>query len=645
MSRRKALVPAELLEELIALGLDEFSDEAEFDRMDDDGSGALFDLIDEGLEALRVADLRQIARHQGWRLSGTRRDDIIDQIRTRYEDPASIAGMIEGLDPRLRRGLDLVAWAAEHSRSDLVKRVRALAVLAGEDYADQVDGAGTLVDELSARGLLLYDRYGALFVPPPIGMSVLPVESLFPALDASGLRTDAAPDPFGQLLRVAAAIHKGGGVTQVSPWSAEITVHRQEQVPEWNWPSSRVKLPGRLQLVPAAGSWLAAGERKRLAKTLGEHDLLAVDFLFMLLLGLRGFTVRPGAKQRLQIADGWIEELCQQGSETLLSAMLETWVSMPYGGWDPYSAVALAGGPRLLRHPYRVCMPRQHSESLEHLRRGCIRLIRRLPTERWVDLDRFVALVGASQPQLIDPSLNGSGLGLAPRDGHEIQALDKAEAWSALGEPVLRFVLEGPMRWLGLIELARDGQGRAMALRPGPVASRVLGQTPSERLPAEAPTWSNRGDVGRLRPDLSNAEQVRLLSEWCRIELEDDGRLRFEPDRGRLLASLEAGANPIASLARLRAAGAIPASLAVRLEAWCDAWGQANAYPGLSLIEFAEASLSRELLASASLAGHILYRVGETRWLVEDAVVPAVLAALERAGQHPRIVDERGGRA
>ncbi|MCB0215870.1 MAG: hypothetical protein KDH92_04485 [Chloroflexi bacterium] len=644
MSRRKARVPAELLEELIALGLDEFSDEDAFDLADGD-PGAMFDLIDEGLEALRVADLRQIARQQGWRLSGTRRDDIVDQIRARYEDPASIAGMIESLDPRLRRGLDLVAWAASQSRADLVKRVTAMAALAGEDYADLDHGVGAMMDALSARGLLLRDGFGALFVPPPIGIAVLPVEALFPALDVSTLQVDDAPDPYGQLLRLAAAIQKGGGVTRASPWSAEVAVPRHQQVPEWNWPSSRAQLPGRLQLVPAAGSWLAAGDRKRLAKTLGERDPLAVDFLFILLLGLNGFADLPEARHRLQIADGWIEELCQQGAEILVAALLEAWIGVPYGGWDPYSAVALAGGPRLLRHPYRVCSPNQYSEFLARLRRGCIRLIRRLPTERWVDLDRFVALVGASQPELIDPSSNGSGLGLAPPDGHAIQALDTAQAWSDLGEPVLRFVLEGPMRWLGLIELARDRQGRARALRRGPLARPVLGLGPSEQVPADAPTWSNRGDVGHLRLGLGNADQVRMLSEWCRIDLEADGRLRVEPDRDRLLASLEAGANPIASLTQLRDAGAIPKPLAGRLERWCDTWGRANVYPGLSLIEFAEASLSHELLARANLAEHILYRVGETRWLVEDAVVPSVLAALERAGQHPRIVDRRGGHA
>jgi len=246
---------------------------------------------------------------------------------------------------------------------------------------------------------------------------------------------------------------------------------------------------------------------------------------------------------------------------------------------------------------------------------------------------------GTGAPPGVEPAGRDTGL-FEPR--HHPAGRSPVE-WEASQGALLRLMLEGPLYWLGLVELSyRDGRPEAFRLRglanwiwDRPVAPAAVEGAP-EALTIDAGTHS----IG-LHPGSVAPEALIFLGRIARLERADPERFSYHLHPRAILSAFESGA----SLADLLAEWdrvmpqAIPGALRETLSGWWARYGQVRLYEGFGLLELRDEVTLRELEAGTSLRQHIVARVSPRIVLVRDEAVDGLLKEFAARGYTPKEVD------
>jgi hypothetical protein len=149
-------------------------------------------------------------------------------------------------------------------------------------------------------------------------------------------------------------------------------------------------------------------------------------------------------------------------------------------------------------------------------RQAAMEMLSQLPQELWWSLPAFISAVHARQPDF--QRSGGDYDAWYIRQSASGADLRGFGAWMEIDGALLRFLISGPLHWLGIFDLASAGPGEpAAAFRPSAWAAALWDGNPPESLPKEDAKLAVKID-GRIEAPalLRRADRYQLarFSEW-----------------------------------------------------------------------------------------------------------------------------------
>jgi hypothetical protein len=266
-------------------------------------------------------------------------------------------------------------------------------------------------------------------------------------------------------------------------------------------------------------------------------------------------------------------------------------------GWSELEHAAFEQGPEL-------------AETVL-LRAALVDAVQALPEGAWIAFDQFSDWLRSVRPLLVREQLNARG----------IVQMDSV-GWTDLEQALLRYVLLGPMYWLGVIGASADGRDIVRRSRPWPVAAEACSWEGAAEL--VAPTRANLGT-------LLDAERYLVLRERGRPS-------RYHLIQSHVAAALGSGGS-IADCRRLLrklTQGPLPETVEARLTAWEQRFGALGVRPAV-LVEARSPAELDDAIADDRVRPFVRARLGPTVAEVAAADVLALAAALREGGHLPRV--------
>ncbi len=532
----------------------------------------------DALDQAATGALRRMAALHGLNVDdGTTRAELVDELVTRFGDPAYLADQLARLGPGAQRGLQGARAGGGEIRGFLLNR------LLGRDDAD---AARPLLD----RGFLF--RTFAPLGPHRGEVFAVPDEILDLLRPADGEGTaPAGPPPTGE---PPARGERRGSDPVFSLFALASFVQRHAEAdPGVRAAGFEREVPGWAQ---EPGSWpwqerWAFLRHLALATRLFERSEGAGDVVSPRLARL--LSDRQAALERL-----WHAYLHDRGWHELVRA------GVPHG-----ETLAEQVDPTVVRG-------------------AALSLLRQLTEGGWVPLPDLLAWFERAAPTLLREQLDSRSAPLVdPLTGRPLWGED---SWQHVEAVLLRYLLLGPLYWLGAV--ACDSAGERLALTRTGVA--LLGGTP-ERAPAHAReaepcTWEPDGHLAApARADLG-----LLLRAERYLVLESRGPVsRYRLTRAEVSATLLAGGS-VAECRELLE-GLTQAALPAEIQAGLDAWGERFGAVVLRPTVLLE-TRSREDLDAIDPA-LLRRRLAPTVAEVPASAALDVAEALRAAGQLPRV--------
>lgn len=249
-------------------------------------------------------------------------------------------------------------------------------------------------------------------------------------------------------------------------------------------------------------------------------------------------------------------------------------------------------------------------------------LVRRVGEGRWVRLDDLVAQVKRVAPDLLRADYAAPTAAVADLASGE--ALAGLDSWERVEAPLVRYVISGPLHWLGVVALGGD----PLACSPLPVVDGAARTpTPVVRQPDGVLVVPPEADLGVLW-DLEPYLELRARGPESRYAL----------TRASLAEAMVNGGDVQHALRLLREAlgGDLPAGLEESVVSWAARAGRLTIAPAVVLRATAHGDLER-VLAERRCAPLISERLGPLVALVAAADLPRLLEELRRIGQVPRL--------
>ncbi|HEY7347317.1 MAG TPA: helicase-associated domain-containing protein [Ktedonobacterales bacterium] len=269
--------------------------------------------------------------------------------------------------------------------------------------------------------------------------------------------------------------------------------------------------------------------------------------------------------------------------------------------------------------------------------------------EGWVSRMALLTLARLRQPHLLFPPRgrgqvdrysaagNPFGLDFRPRGG----ALSRSDSWLRVEGAFLAAVIEGPLFWLGAVDLDEAAAGEPLAYHLSPVGLALLGK-------GAWPQALTETESGRLviqpnfealaLPPLSES-LLYFLDQVAERQSLDQAAL-YRLTRERWLSALQRGESAARLIERLEdlAGTDLPQNMRYSLLEWERQAQRVRLYRGVALLETPEAALLDALLADATLAPLILRRLTPTAALIDRQRLPLLYQALLERGQLPRVI-------
>jgi hypothetical protein len=267
-------------------------------------------------------------------------------------------------------------------------------------------------------------------------------------------------------------------------------------------------------------------------------------------------------------------------------------------------------------------------------RQAVIERLRRLPPGEWHDLAAFLAAVKSEDPDYQRPEANYSDWYL--RDAETGHFLSGFESWDRVDGALLRFIITGPLYWLGAasLGLAQDGSAEAFRLTPAGLAWVGAGEVPDPPRPARLIIQDDLTIVAPL--DLPLMDRFRLLRFTEPVAT--DARSLAPTTSHRItrdsLARARSGgvrAQSILKFLERASGGRVPQRLSAGLERWDQHSGTVRLSRG-AVLRVHDANTLALLRADPILRPLLGELLSAQAMLVSEANLPRVMAALQELG-------------
>ncbi len=249
-------------------------------------------------------------------------------------------------------------------------------------------------------------------------------------------------------------------------------------------------------------------------------------------------------------------------------------------------------------------------------------LLAQIPPGEWWSLDATVEAVQQHQPDFLrEPGGFKSWYLRRADDGQFVTGF---ENWHSVEGAYLRFLLRGPLHWLGGVDLGDQGESFRIATQAGPLFDGQ--QPPNVEQPAGKATVRANGDIQIARSaDRSLRYQIARFTIW---ENAGVGGYRYRLSAAALQQAEEQGltaahANKLLAQA---SGGELPAGLARALERWASHGPEAVLQREL-VLEVKDPEVLEQLATHRSTGRWIQTRLSPDRAVVLEADWPKLAGA------------------
>lgn len=286
-------------------------------------------------------------------------------------------------------------------------------------------------------------------------------------------------------------------------------------------------------------------------------------------------------------------------------------------------------------------------------RQEALTLLAQVPVGEWVNFSAFARFLYRLHPaflqrrQSLFPSPHWW---IEQEEGRPLHPNQLADWLKAEGR-YLAYLIQGPLHWLGLCDLALATNGQLLAFRLTSLARFLFhGQPPLAReKPSEGPrrTALAVSPQGRLliscRPE--NWPLIAGVEDFAESERIEDGKLVYCLTAHSLSAAICQGRDPRALLALLRRFS-VPGSeqslqqLLSGIERRVANYGRARLYTGVPLLQTADLAVMQQLTAITSLEQQAVLLIHPTLLLLKKQGAEQLLEELKKRGQPPLLHEE-----
>jgi len=603
------------------------------------------------LERLPAADLGEIARKRGWRLKNRDRVQRVAEIAELLEDSTEVARAATSLSEQLRIALRAALVAEDGSG------------VTPTGLANAMTAMGAMVKPVEAAGLLCdLARYG-LIIPwrDPPGNDhhyLLPwdVQRSLPPLTGW---CRVSTEPTGLEVRPAAGSKFVELMHQV--WQRILDQPARLRLPPepairssaigaprgWRYSSRSDR--GRRGAGASSGAaplptpaFLLDDPSMSILSPLADGDAERIEFACRM-LGELEMTINQAGFLRAQ--PNVMERFLFGSSSQRHAILVQAYVSMI--DWNELDALLRTDRRLVLRSGARhPTGPHELRSHLVRLHQMLLRFLATAGDEGWCafrDVDAALHPLWpdfAQVPQSDTQPRPVQVWHLAWR--HDLRPLssDREEDWQAAQTALLRFVLEGPLHWLGIADLSYSGQelvgfhlrGLADRIWDRPVLSEPE-QAPGEVLDVDSTRLSLS-----VRPPAISAQGHALLGRMACLEKSAPSGFVYRLDQRTTYGTFERGESVDDLLAAWCRTMPVPMPQAIEqaLTAWWTAYGQVRLYEGLALLEVGDDLTLRELEISTSLRKRVMARLSPRQVLVSEKAVPILMLELAAKGLTPK---------
>ena len=264
-------------------------------------------------------------------------------------------------------------------------------------------------------------------------------------------------------------------------------------------------------------------------------------------------------------------------------------------------------------------------------RHALIDMLSMLPLDKWWSLASFVTAVHERQPDFQRPAGDYDSWFIR-KEGKE-DYLRGFSSWDEVDGALIRFLISGPLHWLGIMDLAAPAPGEPpAAFRPSAWAAALyLGQPPKGLAAENAPVKVTA--AGHLRLSNLTPRSVRyLIARFCEWEGEADKEYHYYLTPASLDRARQQGLriSHLSSLLKKHAAGPLPPSLVQALERW-EQFGVQAGINKVSLLKVASADILDALRKTRS-ARYLGEALNPTTVVIKAGGEEAVRSALAELG-------------
>lgn len=263
-------------------------------------------------------------------------------------------------------------------------------------------------------------------------------------------------------------------------------------------------------------------------------------------------------------------------------------------------------------------------------RQAILRHLKTVPTGIWWNIDSFIAAIKQRNPDFQRPA--GDYDSWFIRDQNTGQYLRGFEHWDELDGRLVRYILAGPLHWLGIVDLAcPETIQEVTAFRFSPWVKALLGDKPPKRMLVEEEPLIIRSD-GRISARRLVPRWVRYqISRFCDWGKETPDDYEYQISAASLTRAHQQGLT-VSQLQTLfsRYSKAVPPSLIKALERWEKNGSEARLEHRL-ILRVSTAEIMQALRKSR--AGRFLDEpLSPTAIVVKPGATQKVLSALTELG-------------
>lgn len=591
-----------------------------------DVRGQLLSQLTASLEQRSIADLRRMAQLWRWPVKGPSKAGIVQAVAANLSDPSIMQRSFAELPAQEQLALTLLTVIAIRGKvSDIVVRILSAATSAAVSESD----ASSHFEDLLARGLIYFDHSRGYVVP---GI----YREWLPGIAPAGLQLSTAqrlePRPTFSAAMLSSRVEDllyAIGVDRPALRTPPIQARSTEVVPRGG--------PFGAEVLAQWG--YDAEDEKNLAR-----------FLLMALLHGKLIEVaieRSGAVLQVNTANlaNWssLAPMEQQASLTrfwqVQSAQTAA-LALPHNSrWNEIDLAVeqlrREGSPhRLVQAGYADAVDYAIEGLALQLRAALASIVDLLARDTWYSFDGLCELVRCILPDpFYLPSL-GRMLQWAERSEKRTEVALDQQTWRATNGALLAAWLAGPAAWLGLVQLAYDGQRLVAFRRPN-----ALQPSQAARLPGDAVRFLREGQLA-LRTYWQAADLRSLVRQIAALEARDHRQLTFRLDPGVFRTALERGATAgqvIEDFARF--GFPLPQEVQKRLRSWEDRAGRFQLYEDLAAVEFGDSLALREVQAAVDIGKLEAYPASpQCLVILNPTAVPSMVEDLRRRGYLPKVI-------